>query len=212
VVIASAGLFVVAIVLFVLLRQQQRTAEVERKLEEIESEPIVARDDLDPTVTAGEAVRAVMDEYEERRAEESADEAPKAPKRARRSSFEVRHLGHLDATSESQRETIDELIGKLVQLDDPHVSEEARAELIAIRRAAIPRLLNRFVGLKMNDHDQILLASLLHQTLSEIAKLDGEEEISFVPQEEENSHYVEMRRAAIQAWFQWWGENEDTFE
>ncbi len=216
VILASVGLGVVALVLFIVMSGNSRKKRIDEAIREIESEPIVeTASQEDQTVTNAEAVAAVLAEQGkiDEGKDAAAEAAAKEEKRRReRSRYEVRNLGHLETTSEDQRAEIDELIVALVQLDDIRASDNARDELISIRKPAVPRLLNRFVGLSMDNEDHIQMANIVHRTLSEIARLDEDNEISFIPTEEGTGRMVKMRQNSIKRWFEWWGNNETTFE
>jgi len=197
-------------VLFVVIRSQQSERKVEEKLAEIESTSSEPEAEFD-RYAAGEAVqrRLAMKEAQEeakRRAEED------APERAPRRVYDVRPLPHLEDTPEELRSEIDRAIEALVQLDDNHASDAARADLLRIGRPAVPRLLNRFVGLEMDREEHIVRANILHRTLSELVRLPDGREIGFVPQEETTPRYVNARRQSIQRWYRWWADEGDSFE
>ncbi len=207
-------LLVIAIVLFVTMRNKQREERIQEQLAAIESQPIdpgtpVADGSVMDPVDQVMALEEARKEAEERAAEE---EREKERKRRERNRYEVRNIGHLESTSESERERIDKLVEQLVQSDDLRTSDDARDELIRMRKPAVPRLLNRFVGLEMDNEDHILIANVIHRTLFEMVRPPENEAIGFVPQEETTPRYVKQRNNSIARWFQWWGDNEATFE
>ena len=202
---------VLAIILFVVIRSQQSDRKLEEKLAEIEARAEEAETEIDP-YAAGEAVASALAMNEaQAEAKRRAEEKPSRPARPVKS-YDVRQLPHLEETPEALRAEIDAAIKTLVQLDDHHASDEARGDVLRIGRPAVPRLLNRFVGLEMDREEHILRANILHRTLSEMVRLPDGEEIGFVPQEETTPRFVEARRHSIRRWFRWWADEGDSFE
>jgi hypothetical protein len=203
------GLGIVALILFGIIharREREKDAAVIRAIEK-ESEEFV-----DPTDRDRVVADIVGEEIERQRQEEAAKaeaERKAAERRKKRVRYETRPLGHLESTPPELRERIDRLVDTAVNLSLTVEADEAREDLIEIRKPAIPRILNRFVGLDMTDMDHIQMANILHQTLREMT---GYDKITFSPMNAEDDLQKRFREAAIRFWFQWWGENEETFE
>lgn len=214
IIISSLVLLVIAIAIFVSMQKKQRAERLEARLAEIEAQPIAEDTPVadGSTLGAADQVLALEDARKEAVARAEAEEAEKNRTRREKNKYEVRNLGHLESTSEADREKIDELVDQLVQSDDLRASDDARDEIIKIRKPAIPRILNRFVDLEMDNEDHILIANVLHRTLFEMVRPPEDQAITFVPQEETTARYVKQRRNSIARWFQWWGDNEATFD
>lgn len=215
IIVSSVVLVVVAVVLFVMLRSKTREERIDARIAEIESEPVTAAPEIDGNAAVGAAIREVLESQE--RSDDAVktaadEEAARLARQRERSRYEVRKLGHLETTPDDQKAKIDSLVEDLVQDDDIRRSNKARSELIDMRRPAVPRLLNRLVELEMDDEDHIMIANVIHRTLAEMVRLPEGDEISFIPQEETVGRMVKQRQNAIKRWFQWWGDNEKTFE
>jgi len=207
---ASAVLLVVAIVLFAILHRQRRDEKVEEVIQEITTkreEPAVPATDRAAVVS--EIVQDSVRQVEDKEAAEAEAAERLAKERKKRERFETRPLPHLDSTPEELRTEIDELIAKATNLSLTVEADKACERLIEIRKPAIPRLLNRFVGLDMTNPDHIQIANIVHRTL---LRMTGYDKIVFSPMQPEDDLQSRFRIAAIRFWFQWWGENEATFE
>jgi len=122
---------------------------------------------------------------------------------------EPRPLPHLDDTPPEMRTRIDSAVARFLDFSSrPRERTNARDELIAIGKPAIPILLTQFYETKLVDDDALAKATNVHLLLREIT---GYDKAVFSPTGA-GPESEKMRDMAVRAWFAWYLRKGERFE
>lgn len=124
---------------------------------------------------------------------------------------EPRVLGHLEDTPEDVRARIDTAAARMIDFDlRPRENNDARDELVALGKPAIPILLTQLHENPLASHDDAARATLTVTALREITGVS----FGFKPQTIAGSGTgttEELQRSAIRQWFAWWARRGAAF-
>ncbi len=121
-------------------------------------------------------------------------------------------LPHLDDTPQELRARIDELCARLIDLKlKPKENSQAKQELVAIGKPALPALLTKMYETPIEDEEDAIKLNLVNQALEEITGFYT----GYKPQIMEGSATgtsEERRDSAIKQWFAWWHRKGKRFD
>ncbi len=121
-------------------------------------------------------------------------------------------LPHLDDTPPELRDRIDALCAQLIDLElRPKENSQAKQELVAIGKPALPALLTKMYETPIETEDDAIKLNLVNQALEEITGFYT----GYKPQVREGSGTgtsAERRESAIRQWFAWWHRKGKRFE
>jgi predicted Zn finger-like uncharacterized protein len=120
-------------------------------------------------------------------------------------------LEHLEDTPPELRDRIDTLYATMIDLSiSPKDADRARAEIIAIGRAALPKLLTGFYEIPLSNEDEAIQVNIIVQALRDITG----QYFGYKPQVSEGSGTgtsAERRDSALKQWFGWWHRKGERF-
>jgi predicted Zn finger-like uncharacterized protein len=120
-------------------------------------------------------------------------------------------LEHLEDTPLELRRKIDTLYATLIDLNMTTESAQARDELVAIGKPAIPILLTGLYQIPLDTEDQAIQVNQIVVALRDITG----QYFGYKPQELVGSATgttQERRESAIRQWFAWWYKNQKKFQ
>lgn len=120
-------------------------------------------------------------------------------------------LEHLDDTPPALRSRIDSLFATMINLDLTTESGDAKREIIAIGKPAIPILLTGLYENKLETQKEAIQANIVVLALRDITgQFFGYKPQALVGSSAGTTE--ERRMSSIRQWFAWWWRNRDTFE
>ncbi|MBI1853077.1 MAG: hypothetical protein HYR85_22295 [Planctomycetes bacterium] len=196
--VAFVVVVAVLIVVFLSLGKKEPAAEPVRATTDT-AKATAPPESATPPVSSAEIARR---ELEQKEKEKKAAEPPK-PLKPKVTRYKPQALAFLPDTSEAMKTEINELLATLTNLDLTRESKRAKERLVEIGQPAVPRLLTRLQEIKIDDEQEILVGSLINQTLHDIAGDEVWEKIQY-PVQGNDKATLKQREASIQRWFQWW--------
>lgn len=120
----------------------------------------------------------------------------------------IRPIEHLEETPPEECERIDRLCEELIDLEAaPSVRSEARVELTAIGKPAIPALLTKLTTVPLETEDQAIQLNLVSEVLSDITGY----RTTFRPHEIVGGTQ-ELQESGLKQWFGWYDRKFERFE